>query len=265
VHRLVSSLPQGGIAGRGWQEPEPQCRSTLLLDPVGARPSPPDVRFDGALHRVRRVQALAQDEGVLHRHAATLAHVRWAGVSSIADQHHTTGVPAVHLHRFDHVEPKLVVTLERGEVPSDRSTEASEALADAPQAAHEWIFERFRRVEPAEAVRSPAAHRHQTEEAAVAHHDRHGVHSTRASRYDAAPDDLPSVARRWPAQGQGANARVDAVGADDQLVVASGTVAELDRDATRVLGERANREPETGGHGVNTSHSVTRAVPPVRW
>src|SRR5581483_1781615 len=170
----------------------------------------------------------------------------------IADEHYAPGVPAVGLHPLDHVEAELLVALEGGEVLRDRSTQVGEAPPDPLEATRERVLEWLRRVESSEAVRTSAAHRNQAEEAAVAHHDQHVVQPTRAGRDDAAPDYLAGIAWWRPPDREGAHRRMDAIGADDQVVVGPRAVAEVDADPIRVLRQPRQTDPEPGGHGSGT-------------
>jgi len=49
------------------------------------------------LDGIRRAQLLGQRHGILHGHTASLGHIGCPGVSGVADQHHSTGVPAIEL------------------------------------------------------------------------------------------------------------------------------------------------------------------------
>jgi hypothetical protein len=151
------------------------------------------------LHGRRVAHDLAQHDGVLHRHAPTLAHVRRSGVGRVADEQHATGVPSVELDPLDHVKADLLVAFEGGEVLRDRPAQGREVPAEPLEPSPERVRERLRRIEPAEPVRPSPADWHEPEETAIAHHNHHVVQSARPDRYDAAPDHLPGVARRWTA------------------------------------------------------------------
>src|SRR5262249_39029312 len=85
-------------------------------------------------------------------------------------------------------------------------------------------------------------------ETAVPHHDQHVVQPAWAGRDDAAPGHLPGIARRWPPEREGAYRRMDAVGADDQIIVRTRTVTEVDNDPLPVLAQPHGADPEPGGH-----------------
>src|SRR5262249_42866094 len=101
----------------------------------------------------------------------------------------------------------------------------------------------------AEAVRAPVAHRAEAEERPVGQPELDAVQLARAERRQAAPDHLAAVDGPGAAERRLADARAEAVGADDQGVLAGGAIAEPDRDAALVMAERRHPGPEAAGHG----------------
>jgi hypothetical protein len=84
---------------------------------------------------------------------------------------------------------------------------------------------------------------------AASQQHRPGGHLRRALG-DEAPGELPQRADRAGADGEPADRGVDAVGADDQLVVAGGAVAELDGDGVVPLAELLQRYAHPDRHGI---------------
>ena len=86
--------------------------SKETLDPVSLPTWP--ANYDDlkcALDAVSHAEDIRQHQGVFHGHTASLAHVRWAGMSSIPHQDHPAAIPLVELDPFNRPNVELLITL----------------------------------------------------------------------------------------------------------------------------------------------------------
>src|SRR5271166_261599 len=115
----------------------------------------------------------------------------------------------------------LVVSLQRLEKRLNWAPERREALAEPREAAFDRLVTRSWLGHIPATIRASVADRVGREEASLAKPELDFVFDLRMKPGQASPGHLPAVFRRRVADRQRAHGRTDAVGADDEVVVAA--------------------------------------------
>jgi len=114
-------------------------------------------------------------------------------MSSIPNQDHSAAVPLVELDPFNRPNDELFITLQGSEIRRSRLAESSKAASEAFEASRKGVLE-APPVDGSKTIGIALAHRDHPEKASLAHENHHVDHLSRACRYDAPPDHLPSIA-----------------------------------------------------------------------
>jgi hypothetical protein len=114
-------------------------------------------------------------------------------MGSIPNQDHPPAIPLVELDPFNRPNVKLLIRLQTSEIRRNRRAESHKAASEAFEASHEGVLEAAP-VDGSKTIGIALAHRDHPEEASLAHENHHFDYPSRACRYDAPPDHLPSIA-----------------------------------------------------------------------
>jgi hypothetical protein len=112
---------------------------------------------------------------------------------SIPNQDHPATVPLVELDPFNRPNDELFIALQGSEIRRNRFAESSKAASEALEASHKGVLEAYP-VDGSKTISVALTHGDHPEKASIAHENHHFDYASRAGRYDAPPDHLPSIA-----------------------------------------------------------------------
>jgi hypothetical protein len=158
-------------------------------------------------------------------------------VSGVTDEHDAAAVPFLLIHPLDRRAVDLLVAVQGGEELLNRLGKPVKATPQAREPAAHVIVE-MRLGNMTKSVSVAAAYRTETEEAPVSEEEPQVRQLGRPHRHDATPSNMTGARGRVHPESQFANAGRYAVGADNEIVSAAGSVTEADRNTIMILPQR---------------------------